>query len=153
LEENLQGVRFNREQRKVALVAYADDTTILVTAAEDIERLKETVQCYEGATGVRLNVRKSQALAVGTWDITRSVMGIPYSEVVTILGFQMASEIETSRTISWSKVTASVKKQASEAYQRELGLSQRILYSHATFLRKYGIQLKCSPSRRFAHNK
>jgi hypothetical protein len=110
LEENLQGVRFNRGQRKVAVVAYADDITILITASEDIERLKEIVQCYEGATGARLNVRKSQALAVGTSDLTRSVMGIPYSEVVTILGFQMASETKISRRINWSRVTASVKK-------------------------------------------
>jgi hypothetical protein len=29
---------------------------------------------------------------MGTWDLTRSVMGFPYSEVVTILGFQTASE-------------------------------------------------------------
>jgi hypothetical protein len=36
LEEHLQGVRFNRGQRKVAVVAYADDITILVTASEDI---------------------------------------------------------------------------------------------------------------------
>jgi hypothetical protein len=77
LEDNLQGVRFNRGQRKVAGVVYADDITILVTAPEDIERLKEIVQCYEGATGARLNTRKSQALAVGTWELTRCVMGIP----------------------------------------------------------------------------
>jgi hypothetical protein len=37
-------------------------------------------------------------------------MGIPYSEVVMILGFQMASETETSTRISWSRVMASVKK-------------------------------------------
>jgi hypothetical protein len=59
LEENLQGVRFNRGKRKVAVVAYADDITILVTASEEIERLKEILQCYEGATGARLNIRKS----------------------------------------------------------------------------------------------
>jgi hypothetical protein len=92
LDENLQGVMFNMGQRKVAVVAYADDKTILVTAPEDIERLKEIVQCYEGATGARLNVRRSQALAVGTWALTRSGMGISYSELVTILGFQMANE-------------------------------------------------------------
>jgi hypothetical protein len=63
-------------------------------------------------------------------------MGIPYSEVVTILGFQMASEKETPRRISWARVTASVKKQASEAYQWDLGLSQCILYAHAYLLAK-----------------
>jgi hypothetical protein len=100
LEENLQGVRFNRGQQKVTVVAYADDITILVTASEDIERLKEVIQCYEGATRARLNIRKSKALAVGTRDLTRSVMEIPCSEVVTILGFQMASKRDTSRRIS-----------------------------------------------------
>jgi hypothetical protein len=109
LKANLQGLRSNRGKRKVAAVAYADDTIILVTAPKDIERLKEIVQCYEGATGARLTVRKSQAFAVGTWDLTRSVMGISYSEVVTILGFQMSSQTENSRRISWSRVTASVK--------------------------------------------
>jgi GTP cyclohydrolase FolE2 len=115
LEENLQGVRFNRGQRMVAVVAYAENITILVKASEDIERLKEIIQCYERAMGARLNFRKSQALPVGTWDLTRSVMGIPYSVVVTILGFEMASETETSRGISWSRLTASVKEHASEA--------------------------------------
>jgi hypothetical protein len=34
LEKNLQGLKFNRGKSKVAVVAYADDITILVTAPE-----------------------------------------------------------------------------------------------------------------------
>jgi hypothetical protein len=64
------------------------------------------------------------------------VIGTHYSEVVTILGFQMARETETSRRKSLSRVTVSVKKQASEAYQRDLGMSQRIPNAHAYLLAK-----------------
>jgi len=35
--------------------------------------------CYEKATGAVLNIGKSQALTVGTWDTTRRVFGISYS--------------------------------------------------------------------------
>jgi hypothetical protein len=38
-------VRFTRRQRNVSVVAYAADVTILVTASEDIERLKKIVKC------------------------------------------------------------------------------------------------------------
>jgi hypothetical protein len=79
---------------------------------------------------VLLNVRKSQALALGTWDPTRSVLGFIYSGVITILGFQMKNKTETSRRDSWSRVTARVKMQAGEAYHRDLGLSHRILYAY-----------------------
>jgi hypothetical protein len=77
--------------------------------------LKETIQCYERETGALLNVRKSQALAAGAWDPKRIVLGIPYSEVIKILGFQTTNKTESSRRASWSRVTARVKRQASEA--------------------------------------
>jgi hypothetical protein len=135
LENNLQGMRPNKGQRKVSVVAYAD-ITILVTAKEDIEVLKEIIQCYERATGALLNVRKSQALAVGNWDSTRSVLGIPYIEIIKILGFQMTNNTDTSRRACWSSVTGKVMLHAREAYHRELEMSHRILYAHAYILAK-----------------
>jgi hypothetical protein len=97
----------------VAVVLYADDITILVTAPDDIEVLNEIIQCYERPTRALLNARTSQALAVGIWEPTRSVLGIPYSEVITILGFQMTNKTEALRRASWSRVTARVKLKGS----------------------------------------
>jgi hypothetical protein len=88
LEKNLQGMRLNKGQRKVAVMSYTD-ITILLTTKEDVEVLKEIIQCYERATGALLNLRKSQALAVRPLDSTISVLGIPYSKTIKILGFQM----------------------------------------------------------------
>jgi hypothetical protein len=93
-------------------------------------------QCYERATGALLNVRKSQALAVGTWDPERSVLVSPYSEVIKILGFQL-NKTEISRRASWSRVTAKVKTHASEAYHRD----NRIAYfTHRHTLLTYSME-------------
>jgi hypothetical protein len=43
---------------------------MFVTATEDIEVLKEIIVHI-------LNFRKSQVLAVGSWDLERSMMGFP----------------------------------------------------------------------------
>jgi hypothetical protein len=90
LEENLKGLRFNRGQRKMTVVASADDITFLVIAPEEIEVLKEIIVIR--AMGTLLNVGKSEALAVGTLDTTRSVLRIPYGKVIKILGFQMTNK-------------------------------------------------------------
>jgi hypothetical protein len=118
----------------VAVVGYADDITILVTTSEDIEVIREIIQYYDSAAGALLIVRKSQSLAVGNWDPTRSVLAILYSQVIKILDLQMTKKTETSRRASWSTVTAKVKAHAREAYHRDLGLLHCILYAHAYLL-------------------
>jgi hypothetical protein len=47
-------------------VAYADDVTIFVTFAADFAIIEEAILLYEQASGARLNIRKSKALAVGS---------------------------------------------------------------------------------------
>jgi hypothetical protein len=105
LEQQLRGIRVNRRQRKTAVIAYADDITILVTEPEEITAIGEALRNYEQATGARLNIAKSQALAVGTWDTTRSVLNIPYSAEINILGLRMANTTAQSAMSSWSRIT------------------------------------------------
>jgi len=64
LDQQLNGFRFQQKQHKTAVVGYADDVTIPVTAPEDISVIRNAIQCYEKATGAVLNISKSQALAV-----------------------------------------------------------------------------------------
>lgn len=65
--------------------------------------------------GALLNVIKSSVLAVGTRDQTRNVLGIPYRDVIEIMGFQLTNETETSRRAIWSRVKANVKMHLIEA--------------------------------------
>ena len=63
LDQTLTGIRIGRGSR-TAVVAYADDITLFVTNPNDIPALAETLQSYEKATGARVNIRKSKAMAV-----------------------------------------------------------------------------------------
>jgi len=82
LDEHLPGICLHRSQRKTTVIAYADDVSILVTSQEDVRIIRDAIACYEKATGATLNVAKSNALAVGTWDTDCNIMGIPYSEEI-----------------------------------------------------------------------
>jgi len=89
LNQQLNGVQIQQRQQKTAVVAYADDVTILLTAPDNITVIRNAIQCYEKATGAVLNIRKSQALAVGTWDTTLRVLDIPYVDEIKVPGFSM----------------------------------------------------------------
>jgi len=60
------------------VVAYADDVTIFVTSAADFAIIEEAIRLYKGASGARLNPRKSKAFAVGSWLTHEAVLVIAY---------------------------------------------------------------------------
>ena len=78
LDQKLSGIRIGKRARKIAVVAYADDVTIFVTTPTDIPVTQDEIQCYEKATGARLNTRKSKALAVGEWSTSTDTLNIAY---------------------------------------------------------------------------
>jgi hypothetical protein len=128
LEQQLRGIRVNWRQRKMTVIAYADDVTVLVTAPEEIAAIEEVLRSYEKATGEKLNIAKSHAMAVGAWDITRTVMNILYSTKVKVLCIQMVKTTTQSAVASWTRITNMVRLQALEAYTRDLDLAQRMQY-------------------------
>jgi hypothetical protein len=112
------------------VLAYADDVTILLQAKSDILKIQTILDQYGAASGAKINIRKSKALAVGRWDTTENVLGIQYHEGVKILGLQFTTTIHHSALRSWSAVTNGIRAQGREAYNRELNLNNRILYVH-----------------------
>lgn len=80
--------------------------------------------------------RQTPALAVGTWDTTRRVLGIPYSAEMKVLGFCMTKTIAQFGNACWARITTLVRTQAREAYSSDLGLSQHKQYVHAYLLAK-----------------
>ena len=93
LEQQLNGIRVNGRQQKTAVAAYADDVSVFVTTPKDISAKRDAIRCYERATEAVLNVSKSPALAVGTWETTRRVLDISYSAEMKVLGFNMTKTI------------------------------------------------------------
>ena len=91
------------------MIAYADDVSILVTSEENVRTVRDAIACYERATGATLNVAKSSALAVGTWDTAYDIMGIPYSEEIKILGVKMRNTVKQSALASWTRLASLVR--------------------------------------------
>jgi len=91
LEEALNGVRIRRRSPGTAAIAYADDVTVLLTAQDEDQTLQEILRIFEEATGAKINMDKSKALAIVGWDTSQEIMNITYQEELRILGFQFTN--------------------------------------------------------------
>jgi hypothetical protein len=89
LEKRLYGISASGRQKKTTVIAYADDVSIPITSKVEVKIIREAIKCYEEATGAKLNIEKSRVLAVGNWDTSCDVMGIPYKEEITVLGVKL----------------------------------------------------------------
>ena len=85
LERNLTGIRIGHRTTKPTVVAYADDVTIFVTAPEDIQVIGDLLLIYARAKGANFNIRKSKAMAAGSWDASMDMLDIQYYPEITIL--------------------------------------------------------------------
>jgi hypothetical protein len=135
LDQKITVTRICRRTR-TAVVAYAGDITLFVTSPADIPGLHEAIQTYERATGANLNIRKSKALAAGSWDAAIDMMCISYRTDINILGVRFTSSIAQSVNTSWTRVTGQVRALAKDVYGRDLCLTQRIQYVHTYLLAK-----------------
>ena len=102
------------------MVAYADDVTIFVTSPADIQLIQEALTCYQAASEARLNIEKSKAMAIGSWDISTDIMGIQYHTDINIMGVRMHNTVSQSVNNSRTAVTGKIRAQARDAYNREL---------------------------------
>ena len=117
-------------------MAFADDVTIFVTTPDDFTVIREAIRRFEKATGARLNVRNSKALAVGGWSTTTNALDVAYYPEIQVLGINFASTIEQSMNRSWTYITGKVRVQARYAYGRDLCLSQKMFFVQAYILTK-----------------
>jgi len=95
LENNLAGIQIGRRRIKTTDVAYADDVTTFVTSPTDMPKIQEALHCFEEASGAKVNIGKSRALAVGPWDTAVRIVDIPYHSEANILGFHITSKVQT----------------------------------------------------------
>jgi hypothetical protein len=83
-----------------------------------------------------LNLSKSKAMALGTWDTTTPIMGIEYHNQIKVLGINYTNTIGLSAANSWTHVARNIRTQTQDAYYRELRLHQRLQYVNTYFLAK-----------------
>jgi hypothetical protein len=64
IDENLAAAHSGPHNKRTAVIANADDVTIVLRSPKDIPIVQEALRCYEDASGGKLNVQKIQG--VGT---------------------------------------------------------------------------------------
>ena len=133
-DTHLDGIQFGRTGNRVAVVAYADDVTIFVSQREDFRIVRDALQCYEKASGARLNIQKSNALAIGEWIGTGNDFGVDFVPNMQILGVTFSNTLERTAHDSWSRTAAQIRSQVQQAYGRKMSTPQRINYEHNTLL-------------------
>jgi hypothetical protein len=105
---NATSVHIGRHTVKTTVLAYADDVTLLVTSPQDISRIKTALNQHAAATGARINIKKSRAMAGGSWDTSTNIMDIPYHTEMKILGTHFTTTVRKSAYKSWSVVTGRI---------------------------------------------
>jgi len=50
--------------------------TVLLTDQDEAQALQEILRTFEEATGAKINMDKSKALAMGGWDTSPKIMNI-----------------------------------------------------------------------------
>jgi hypothetical protein len=135
IDENLAAAHSGPHNKRTAVIAYADDVTIILRSPKDIPIIQEALRCYEDASRARINIQKSKAMALGSWDNSHTIMGISYTEM-RILGIKMTTTIQQSAINNWRTVIGKIRAQARDAYSRTLSLYQRVLYVHNYLLAK-----------------
>jgi hypothetical protein len=93
LEEKLKPFRHSKLTPPPVHITNADDVTIILRTSAEIQPVREALEVYTAASGARLNILKSKAMALGSWDTQADIMGVPYVTEFHILGTRMTSTI------------------------------------------------------------
>ena len=128
LEDVRTGINFGRGKTRIAAVAYADDVTVFLTSPADVQNFQEAIRTIEEATGAKINMQKSRALAVGGWDASSKIMDSPYRTGMKILRFHFTDRVNVAHKENWHSVTSQVRETAQDARYRDLSLNRRISF-------------------------
>ena len=91
------------KQRKLA--GYADDTNFFLEKHSSVDIIIDHFQLFTKASGSKINVDKTQALALGSWKKHNfnSRNKIRYVDDIKILGFYFTKNPETCGKSNWEK--------------------------------------------------
>jgi hypothetical protein len=106
INKTLKGISIGWNGARRAVIAYADDITILMSP-EEIPKLKEILNLYTTASGASINITKSKAMAIERWDTSQTVIGISYCDQMEILDIHFTPSTNQSALKSWTTITKS----------------------------------------------
>ena len=83
--ENIKGIRINGSE--VKLLQFADDTTAVLSDLNSACALLKTLEAFEEVSGLKLNVRKTEAMWIGSLqNCEDELLGVRWQKCVKFLG-------------------------------------------------------------------
>jgi hypothetical protein len=109
LDSMLPGIKIGRQGTKTTVVTYPDDVNIFLKSQQNIPLVLDALTLYKQTMGARVNIKKSSALALGTWDKSLNVCNIPYRDDVRILGVRFTGTVNRSAEVNWENVVVTYR--------------------------------------------
>ena len=104
-------------ERSIILSQLADDTTIFLRNASQIPPAIELIRGFSQASGLKLNLRKCELMAVKECDVS-TICDIPVKEQVTYLGTIITKDHNTRSLINFSPIIEKTKKKLNSWLKR-----------------------------------
>ena len=120
--------------------------TLFLTRTEDINKLEQALHRFEAATGGRINVLKSRTMAFGNWNISNSILDIPYHTEINVLGYRFTKSVNSATGKTWTSIKDRMRAVAQETYLRDLTLDKRNQFVHQYLLAKIWYVTQIFPS-------
>ena len=120
--ENVKGITIFKAESK--LLQYADDSTLTLTDSQSISYALQEIEIFSAATGLQLNVNKSEGLWLGTLKPNKlNFEGISFSEgPIKCLGIYVGTNIENCSSLNWDKKVNDIDILLSKWKKRKLTL-------------------------------
>ena len=115
---------------EIKLLAYADDTTLMVRDPKSIRNIFDEYNAYAEASEAKINVEKTEILLLGSWRRKPPNLG-EFEEYkrkeVKILGALFHEDREQTTKINWEKKQEKILKIIKTHEKREISLFGKIL--------------------------
>lgn len=118
---------------RLAASSYVDDAVAFLTGPQEVPTFMEALDAFSASSGLKVNVDKSKALALGKWD-QRQDLPFPYVQKVKILGVTFAATVPKMVMVNWPTRVGSVRAVLADARLRRLDLRQRVAYCNVYVL-------------------
>lgn len=132
------------DTRKFAVSNYVDDTQAVLRNSNEVKIFVDTVNAFGEASGLRLNVEKSKALALGSWDVSTSTP-FPYVSNTRVLGVVFSPNTSELPALNWPSITASAAAVLRENSCRDLCIEQRVRFVNTFAMSKLWYVAKVVP--------
>ena len=124
---------------------YVDDTQALLRTEAEAQVVLETLDGFHASSGLRINILKSKALALGSWDADSTPLPFPFVNKTRILGVQFSPVTASLAANNWPAVVSAAKAVLINNSGRQLCLEQRVRFVNVFAMSKLWYIAKVVP--------